>query len=272
MTDKELYELCKEYGANARMWKNRFIALLPEVYKRHLYKKRGYGSIFEFAAKLGGVSKNVVEDVLNLDKKLENKPALKELIPEIGLHKVRVVANIAKQSDQEEWAKKIKIMSKPALETYIREIRNSDPGIGIPIPPQDQFFSNDFETFTAKLSPKTIQKLKIIKVKMGQGTTWEEVFSRLVGLATPAPKRKIKQRSNKSRAVPAKQKRELPKICEIPGCNKPAEEIHHAKPWAIFKKHEELRALCKGHHELAHQSESIIDKKYRIYKIADSYG
>jgi hypothetical protein len=60
----------------------------------------------------------------------------------------------------------------------------------------------------------------------------------------------------------------MSRICEIPGCNKPAEEIHHVKPWAIFKKHEELRALCKAHHELAHQSDTLIDKKCRKYKLA----
>ncbi len=259
MTDKELFKLCQEYGAKARMWKNKFIALLPEVYKRRLYKKRGYGSIFEFAAKLGGVSKNVVEDVLRLDVQFEDKPKLKALIPEIGVSKLKTIASVASIETENLWAKKIQTMSRAAIETEIRDQKNNVENSQI-------FPGENFETFTAKLSPRTIQRLKIIKVKMGQGTTWEEVFCKLAGLATPEPKREYKQRPSKSRAVPAKQKRELPEICEIPGCNKPAEEIHHKKPWAIFKKHDKLKALCKAHHELEHQGDTVIDKKYRAYK------
>ncbi|MFC1647420.1 HNH endonuclease signature motif containing protein [Patescibacteria group bacterium] len=276
MGDRELYDYCREAGTNARKWKNRFVAALPEVYKRQLYRKRGFGSIFEFAAKIGGVSKNVVEDVLNLDKKLEDKPALKELIPKVGLHKVRVVANIAKQSDQKIWAKKVQTMSKPALETHVRDIRNSDPGIGIPTAPQESIFDNDFETFTAKLDPKIILKLKIIKQKMRKGTTWNEVFKQLTesAIPEPQPQKNPKPSNPKSRQVSTKQKREAliktNRKCSVPGCNKPAQEIHHVKPWAINQSHENLKPLCKPHHELDHQTDSTIDKKFRQYKLQAS--
>ncbi|MBU0667766.1 hypothetical protein KJ951_01865 [Patescibacteria group bacterium] len=52
LTDAQLYGLCKEYGARALEARRRFTGLLPEVYKRRLYAKKGFGSIFEFAAKL----------------------------------------------------------------------------------------------------------------------------------------------------------------------------------------------------------------------------
>lgn len=254
MNDKELFELCKRYGREAKLWKRRFVALLPEVYRRGLYRRKGYGSIFEFAAKLGGVSKNVVEDVLNLDVKLEDKPELKKLIPKVGVNKVRIVATIAKKDDENEWVKKVKKMSKLALETHVRDMRMSDPGIGIPTAPQELIFDNNYENFTVKLDPKIIQKLKYLKANMKKGTTWNEVFIQLL------EGKKIK----KSRARNLKTKSK--EVCEVPGCNKPATIIHHPDRYALTKTHEKLVSFCKAHHELAHRGYIDEDSDFRALR------
>ncbi|MBI5754420.1 hypothetical protein HZA40_04730, partial [Candidatus Peregrinibacteria bacterium] len=60
LTDQNLYELCKTYGTRALEWRRKFIGLLPEVNKRKLYQKKGFGSIFEFAKKLAGLSEEQV--------------------------------------------------------------------------------------------------------------------------------------------------------------------------------------------------------------------
>ena len=77
LTDKKLYELCEKYGASARLWRQKFIGLLPEVNRRRLYEKKGFSSIFEFAAKLCGLSAEQVRLTLNLEKRFENKPVLR---------------------------------------------------------------------------------------------------------------------------------------------------------------------------------------------------
>ena len=123
MTDKELYKLCQEYGAKARKWKNKFVALLPEVARRKLHKKHGFATVTEFAAKVGGVSRVVVENMFQVEKHIADKPALKKLIPKVGLNKVRVVATLATQENQEDLAKKVKTMSKGALELFAQEQR-----------------------------------------------------------------------------------------------------------------------------------------------------
>lgn len=51
------------------------------------------------------------------------------MIPENGLNKVRIVAGIAKEETQNFWVEKIKVMTKSALETYIKELRKSHPGM-----------------------------------------------------------------------------------------------------------------------------------------------
>jgi hypothetical protein len=281
-------------GAKARHWKNKFIVTLPEVYKRRLYKKRGYCSIYEFAAKLGGVSHNVVDQTLRVFEKVKDLPEIKNKIESHGIHKVRVVSNIANEKTDKYWADNIEKMSKSALEIKARDFRNSDPGIGSidaqsaqeqakinlsKQPPKTSNMSSSRERFGMDLDPETILQLKLIKQKFekekGEKLCWNETIKMAAKkLLTEEPVRKYKQRPHKSRGVPAKQRRETLAesggLCSIPGCNKPATEIHHIKPWSIFRSHEDLEPICKGHHELRHQSDNTIDKKFRIYKMREA--
>ncbi|MFC1600034.1 HNH endonuclease signature motif containing protein [Patescibacteria group bacterium] len=261
MKNSELHGWCKSSGKQSLDGRKKFIAALPEVYRRHMYKEYGFGSIYEYAAKLCGVSHQMVDDVIRVDEKLKEMPKLRNLIGEVGLSKVRRVASVAKKETENEWVEKVQKMSKPALELHIKESR---PGPGLPTTP----LYDDFENFTIKLDPEIILKLKIIKQKMGKGTTWNEVFSRLTGLPTVRPQKNPRPSNPKKRHIPTQKRRELEGKCSCPGCNKPVTEIHHKKPWAKFQSHDDLEGLCKGHHELRHQSDSTIDKKYRQYKLA----
>jgi len=47
LSDKELYDLCKQFGSSALMWRRKFEWLLPEVEKRQLYKKHKFHSVYE---------------------------------------------------------------------------------------------------------------------------------------------------------------------------------------------------------------------------------
>src|SRR3989344_9360842 len=125
LSDKELYALCKEYGVKARIWRRRFAGLLPEVLTRRLYKKRGYTSIHEFAGKLAGMSKESVDKVLRLSKKLEDKPFLKEQF-ETGAQswsKLEKVAYIATSQTDGAWAERIEHMPQPAVEAFVQNFR-----------------------------------------------------------------------------------------------------------------------------------------------------
>ena len=82
MTDEKLYELAKLYGRNALVWRQKFMGLLPEVEKRKLYERKGFGSIFEFAYKLAGLSEQQVRTALNLEKRFEGLPMLRSLLVE----------------------------------------------------------------------------------------------------------------------------------------------------------------------------------------------
>jgi hypothetical protein len=120
-SDKDLYAYCKKVGFNARKWHRRFIAVIPEVAKRRLYKKYGYCSINEFASKLAGVSHDNVDEVLRVNEKFKELPKMKALIGEVGLSKLRVVACVANKENENDIAGKVKNMTKSSLEIYVRE-------------------------------------------------------------------------------------------------------------------------------------------------------
>jgi len=127
-SDKDLYAYCKKAGFNALTWSRKFMAAIPEVAKRRLYKKYGYCSIHEFASKLAGVSHDNVDEVLRVSEKFKELPKMKELIGEVGLSKLRVVACVANKENEKDLSEKVKKMTKSSLEIYVREMfgKNGD--------------------------------------------------------------------------------------------------------------------------------------------------
>jgi len=123
LQNKQLINLCKLYGSNARLWLRKFANLLPEVYRRGLYKKANCRSIHEFAAKYSGMNRDTADQILLLDRNLEDKPILRSLLEEHGWSKLRVVANIATKETDKVWAEKVKKLTKGTLEIYVQEWR-----------------------------------------------------------------------------------------------------------------------------------------------------
>ncbi len=260
MDDKKLWDLGLSYGKNARAWTKKFVALLPEIAKRGLHKKHKFQSIYEYAAKVGGVGRKTVECVFQIQKHIEDKPALKEILPEVGVHRMRAIATMATKENQKDLAKKVQTMSKPALELYAREQKAPK----MEIPP-----GRDFKTLSFQVEPEVELELRKLKEK---GETFNDVMKKLLAMVPKEKEVKSRKvRESKSRPIPAQKKREvLVKTngkCSIKNCNRPATEIHHKKPWAKFRSHDDLQPLCANHHELAHQSDSTIDQKVRQYKL-----
>ena len=132
LSDIELYKQCCFYGTQARKWTKKFAALLPEVERRRLYAKHGFYSVFEFAAKLSGMNRETVLEVLRVSKLLEDKPLLQSKLAEQGWSKLRVIATVATPENEKMLAEKIQEMSKPALEAFVKGIKKeqTDPKLG----------------------------------------------------------------------------------------------------------------------------------------------
>jgi len=248
MTDKEFYEKCIEAGKHARKWKNRFVAMLPEVARRGLHRKHGFATIVEFAAKVGGVGKSTVDAIFRVEKYVADKPVLKELIAEVGVAKVRVVASIATPENQRELAKKVKTMSKAALEMYARMKREPEKSI-----PGLRRTNVSFG-----LDEEVEFKLRKFKNDMGgENVEWNDVIKALLaGVKVKKKKmREVKPATKITRHVPEKIKQELSEKCQFPGCNKPAEVVHHPHRFSLRANHDNLKPLCKAHHELVHNGD-----------------
>ncbi|MCX6734733.1 MAG: hypothetical protein NTZ25_02360 [Candidatus Peregrinibacteria bacterium] len=125
LPDEELYKRCRECGMNARVWSRKFAALLPEVAKRGLHRRKGFTSLGEFAAKMAGMSEYAVDRILQLHAKIKDKPLLLKLFEsgEEGWAKIDRVTYVATIETDKFWADKLKLLSKSALETYVQNYR-----------------------------------------------------------------------------------------------------------------------------------------------------
>jgi len=271
MTDKELYRLCKKYGRKALLWRRRFVGLLPEVSKRRLWEKKGFGSIFEFAAKLAGLSQEQVRLALNLERRFSGLPVLKGLLVEgeVSLNKLARVVSIATVENEGELAEKVTQLGRKALETLVRDegIFQKQNGLCKPL---FEAKSLHVQTLNFKLSGVVIERLNELHA---QGKNVNEL---LVGLLKER-KEKIKEKKERlskeakrtdSRYMMVETRElledEYGEKCSIKTCLKKAEEIHHAQRFSLAHTHDPkyLAPLCREHHQIAH----AVDGKVVAYR------
>ncbi len=286
ITDSELYELCKKFGKRALEARRKFSGLLPEVFKRRLYEKKGFSSIYEFAAKLAGMSHDQVDLVLRLERKFEDKPILQKALTEgeISANKLIRIASIATVKNQEEIFEKAKILSKRAIEVFVRDVKYAQkneekngsnmllfgqkvlPGHGIK-------FSNgsilkldadikkeltemqekgiDINKFLREVLKKRKENIKNEKLVIAEAQRREQEERDLIGVP---PKEymsvKIKRIIHEEHGTK----------CSVPRCTKPAKTLHHTGRFALTKSHDPhfIAPLCEEHHEIAHK----IDLRY----------
>ncbi len=271
-SDKQLYQLCKKYGTNALMWRRKFTGLLPEVNRRRLYEKRGFSSIFEFAKKLCGLSEKQVRLALNLNERFKDKPALKGLLTsgEVSVNKLTRVTSVATPEDEEFWAEKVQQLSKSALETFVKDVKNENqnglykPQIEVKsLPGQTLNLDSDVEEELLELQGKGVDVNELLREfleKRRQEIAQEK--EELVAEMGVVPA--------KSRYIPVKIRRHLQKehgdMCTIAGCRKSAREIHHTQRFALASNHNPkyLAPVCREHHAIAHAIDVKVQAKKHL--------
>lgn len=125
LSDEELYKKCRECGQSAKEWSRRFAALLPEVAKRGLHRRKGFVSLGEFAGKVAGMSEYAVDRILQLHAKIKDKPSLLKLFESgaEGWSKIATVAYVATVETDKLWAEKVGVLSTRALEVLVQNYR-----------------------------------------------------------------------------------------------------------------------------------------------------
>ncbi|MBI2634343.1 hypothetical protein HYW82_01570 [Candidatus Peregrinibacteria bacterium] len=298
LSDKDLYFLCKKYGDQALEWRRKFIGLLPEVNQRRLFEKHGFPSIFEFAAKMAGVSENQVRLVLNLEKKFSDKKDLHQLLisGEVGINKLAKIASIATPENQDTLARQTKILPCKALETLARDKRmsefvsaaqcgNSDQSLHVNLSLKQNLpevnSQPKFETFESvieklKLSPEIQKRLlglqqkgidlnQLLKEFLDERE--EKIENEKAEIADQLEEKSKNPDSKTSRSIPASVKRIIQKEhgtkCAISTCQKPSEHLHHTLRFAMSQSHDPhyIAPLCRQHHLIAHS----IDRNFQSH-------
>lgn len=244
MKDLEIHKKFEMYGRNAREWMRKCVLLLPEIEKRKIWRKKGFGSIYEYAAKLAGMSRDKVNEGLRILKLIEDKPELMDVAREKGVLAVRPVATIATSDDASFWAEKAREMSIHTLETFVRDTHRH---VAV-LQPEKITISMD-------LSREIATKLEKLK---GDGE-WENLMRKFlilyeceIAIKKPVPV------ESKSRYIPAKiRKYVISKTngrCGFPKCARPYAVLHHTWRYEFHGVHDPdaIVPLCKAHHDLAH--------------------
>lgn len=278
LNDQKLYQLCKFYGEQAKKWRYKFMGLLPEVYRRKLYEKKGFVSIFEFAKKLAGLSEEQVRTILNLEKKFEDKPVLKQLLieGEVSVNKLVRIQSIVTKENQEFWASQVRILPQKALETLVRDDRvnqkeaeegNFEDESLRAQTSTPQKISSSKSTVDLKLSDEVQQKLLEFQEKGIDinHLILEMLQKRELEIAQEKEQISIQLPKTNSRYIPVQIKKLVQKEygikCSIKTCSKPTEQIHHTQRFSLAHLHDPhyLAPLCKEHHIIAHS----IDLKFQ---------
>lgn len=249
LSDGQLYSLCCDYGRKALEWLRKFTGLLPEVERRRLWADRGFGSVFEFAFKLAGLSEQQVRTALNLDRRFADLPALKAVLEsgEVSINKLVRVQSVVNSGNEDFWAQQVKVLPQKTLETLVRDER---PLRAQRAPLQ---LSESVKGRLEELQEKGLNVNALLTEFLDHREA--ELKEKKVELAEVGG----------TRYVPVAVRRVLREEhgckCSIPGCQKASEEIHHTRRFSLTKSHDPhyLAPLCREHHQLAHYA----DQGYR---------
>lgn len=291
-SDKKLLYLAKYYGEQALMWRRKFIGLLPEVNRRRLFEKKGFSSIFEFGKRMAGLSEDQIRLALNLERRFEDKPVLREALVEgrISINKLARVVSIATMENEEFLAETTKVLSNRSLEVFVKDVRlsrdfeNDREDLHLTLSNQDGLFEPLIEPkslhvhINAKfeLSGEVIEKLNELQSKgLDANKILLEMFEKRekelaenkVKVAINENVKEEKRRANGkigSRRLSVGVKKvledEFGDRCSVRGCMRAAKHVHHKVPFSILNSNDPhlLAPLCREHHDIAHS----INTKY----------
>lgn len=275
-----MYERCREIGTLILKYRNQFLGMLPEVERRKLYRKYGMHSVYEFAARLAGVSRETVEEVLRVNEHLKETPKLQEKLQsgEVGWSKLQVVSSLVRPENEDMWLEKVVMMPKSALQTYVHELKlqkvNSEAEFpaGWENKAENSSTVSDRETLSFSVSRRTAARIRVfqqqLEKKFRRPLTLGEVMEEFLKLAE-AQKKPVSARvpgksSQKSecvtRHIPAEIRRKIQEkykgVCGFPNCNKPADIWHHTERFSLRREHnpDTIVPLCEPHERIAHTS------------------
>jgi len=271
LSDKELYVISKKWGAEALAARRKFAGLLPEVHAREMaanekggswLAKRGFTCLYEFAAKLAGMSREQINLVVRMEKRFEDKPILRSALlgGEVSANKLARVVSIATAENQSEILKRVETLSKVALDIFVKDYKRENEkkdGLNKPQIRQISLYGQsleldeDVEKELLEMQSKNIdvngllreflkeRKEKLANRKKATAEKQEQECEDRALIGYPA-----------KRYIPAEVRKivqeEYGERCSAIGCQKPAENLHHENGFAKAQSHDpySLKPLC----------------------------
>lgn len=277
--EQQIHNYFSKCGTSAKEWSRKCILELPKIQKHEIWRKTGFKSIYEYAAKVAGLNHDQVREGLRIMNHAIKKPALLRVIKIKGINAVKPVAAISTPETAKFWASKAMKMSKHTLETYVKNYREKSlPGETLqPNIPTNK--PKQCEKIEINLTPETARQLKKLMISEEAEDLIKELIAhkkQQIELEKP------KAHKSKSRYIPKPIKDYVHLrshgICEYPECTKLASEIHHTVPFSLSNEHnpDHLRNLCKAHHDIAHlgliENENQQPQKWSIKEREDPHS
>ena len=223
--------------------------MIPEIEREKIWEQEGYGSVVHYAQMFAGLGEAVVKMRLNMEKRLEDKPALKAAIKSVGVHKVARVMKIATAENDEDLAELVKTASKRTVEEYVRAS------------------CGKVQTKTVELDGEMQYMLLKLKKKYGKHLSDKEVLKRILQEDEEFLPGQKSEREEAGRYVEKDAQRaaiyETKGKCKL--CPRPYEVIHHAERWSTVRNHKKIVALCEIHHQLCHNG-YVDEEKWKVRK------
>lgn len=281
--NKILHKKFVFYGANAKEWMKKCVLLLPEIEKNEIWKKKGFSSIYEYAAKLAGMNREKVVESLRVLNKIGDKPALMAVAIEKGIGVVTPIATIATRETEKLWAEKARELSKHELEFYVKGLKNQGEifpeDLNLSCLPGKTAEPENFGNFVKKegmqapvlmdLDPEVLDQLK----KLKGDSDWNALMKEFLALREEKfEKQKPPAEETESRHIPKEIKdyvlQKFNYRCAFPNCTKKYSVLHHVDRFAFTKEHDpdNIVPLCDAHHSLDHRG--LVRKEIDSTKIA----
>jgi hypothetical protein len=94
-----------------------------DILDRKLYRELGYSSMPQYARRELGFSETRVGDFMRLVRKLDQLPAVKAALPEIGYTKAREIIAVASPRAEEGWVAEARASSRRALVAKVKRVK-----------------------------------------------------------------------------------------------------------------------------------------------------
>lgn len=260
LSDKQLLKRCQDYGRRSLKWRWKFLGLLPEIGRRRLWEKRGFLSVFHFAAQTAGVSRNQVSRVLNMDRRFEANSVfqLRELLVEgeVSPNKLARVVAVADVETEEAWVAHVKALPHRAVERLVKDVKLKNlNGLGKPgidaksVHAHRLNLSDEVEVKLEEMQNRGIDVNEFLMEKLLERE--QEIEYEKESIVSNLPKEQPRSMTVQVERV---MKSEWGSKCAVRSCAWIAEEVHHLVPFSMNPVHDPrlMAPLCREHHAVAH--------------------